>query len=82
MTLRVDVLTIFPDAVRDYCATSVLGRAAAAGVWDLRVLDLRDATSDVHRSVGRRALRGGPGMVMSVEPIVATVEATPTWRAP
>ena len=49
MTLRVDVLTIFPDAVRDYATTSVLGRAAERGVWELRVLDLRDATDDMHR---------------------------------
>jgi tRNA (guanine37-N1)-methyltransferase len=76
MTLRVDVLSIFPDAVRDYAGTSVLGRAAERGVWRLRVLDLRDATSDVHRSVDDAPFGGGPGMVLSPEPIVATVEAT------
>ncbi len=82
MTLRVDVLTIFPDAVRDYCATSVLGRAGAAGVWGLRVLDLRDATTDAHRSVDDAPFGGGPGMVMSVEPVVGTVEATPDLARP
>jgi tRNA (guanine37-N1)-methyltransferase len=82
MTLRVDVLTIFPDAVINYAETSVLGRAAGAGVWTLRVLDLRDATDDVHRSVDDSPFGGGPGMVLSAEPIVATVEATPDLARP
>ncbi|MFI5034821.1 MAG: tRNA (guanosine(37)-N1)-methyltransferase TrmD [Acidimicrobiales bacterium] len=82
MTLRVDVLTIFPDAVRDYARTSVLGRAAARDVWTLRVLDLRDATVDVHRSVDDAPFGGGPGMVLAPEPIVATVEATPDLARP
>ncbi len=82
MSLRVDVLTIFPDVVRDYASTSVLGRAASRDVWSLRVLDLRDASDDVHRSVDDAPFGGGPGMVLSVEPIVATVDATPDLARP
>jgi tRNA (guanine37-N1)-methyltransferase len=82
VSLRVDVLTIFPDVVRDYASTSVLGRAAARDVWSLRVLDLRDASDDVHRSVDDAPFGGGPGMVLSVEPIVAMVEATPDLARP
>jgi tRNA (guanine37-N1)-methyltransferase len=82
MSLRVDVLTIFPDVVADYAGTSVLGRAAARDVWSLRVLDLRDATDDVHRGVDDAPFGGGPGMVLSVEPIVATVEATSDLARP
>jgi tRNA (guanine37-N1)-methyltransferase len=82
MSLRVDVLTIFPDAVRDYAATSVLGRAAERDVWSLRVLDLRDVTDDVHHSVDDAPFGGGPGMVLSAEPILATVEATPDLARP
>jgi tRNA (guanine37-N1)-methyltransferase len=82
MTLRVDVLTIFPDAVTDYAATSVLGRAAEQGRWSLRVLDLRDATNDVHRSVDDAPFGGGPGMILSAEPILATIDATPDLARP
>lgn len=82
MSLRVDVLTIFPDAVRAYAATSVLGRAAERDVWSLRVLDLRDVTDDVHHSVDDAPFGGGPGMVLSAEPILATVEATPDLARP
>lgn len=82
MTLRVDVLTIFPDAVTHYATTSVLGRAAQRGVWSLRVLDLRDATEDPHRSVDDAPFGGGPGMVLAPGPIVETVEATPDLARP
>ena len=82
MTLAVDVITLFPEAVRNYAATSVLGRARDAGVWRLRVLDLRDQSDDVHRSVDDAPMGGGAGMVMKPEPLVRTVRATPDLARP
>lgn len=70
---RIDVLTLFPDAITDYCATSVLGRARERGVFELRVHDLREATEDVHRTVDDTPFGGGAGMVLRAEPIVRTV---------
>lgn len=82
MTLHVDVLSLFPEAIRDYAATSVLGRARERGVWELGVHDFRDATSDVHRSVDDTPYGGGAGMVLSPEPIARSLEATPDLRHP
>ncbi len=82
MTFAVDVITLFPGAVEDYCATSVLGRAREAGVWRLRTLDPREKTDDVHRSVDDAPLGGGAGMVMRAEPIVRTVRATADLARP
>ena len=82
MTFRVDVLTLFPDLVEHYAAGSVLGRAAERQVWRLETHDIRDATSDPHRSVDDTPYGGGAGMVMSAEPIVATVEAHPDMPRP
>ena len=75
MTLRVDVLTLFPDAIAQYATTSVLGRAVERGVWDLHLHDLRDATLDPHRTVDDTPFGGGAGMVMMAEPILRTLEA-------
>jgi tRNA (guanine37-N1)-methyltransferase len=61
--VRVDVVTIFPD----YLAAldlSLVGKARAAGILDLRVHDLRDWTSDRHRTVDDTPFGGGAGMVM------------------
>ena len=82
MTLRIDVLTLFPEAVTSYATTSVLGRAATAGVWELRLHDVRDASNDPHRTVDDTPFGGGAGMVMQAEPILRTIEADPTMPRP
>jgi len=82
MTLRVDVLTLFPEAVAGYATTSVLGRAAERGVWELYLHDFRDATTDVHRSVDDTPFGGGAGMVLRAEPIMAAIESTPELARP
>ncbi len=82
MTLRVDVLTLFPEALSNYVTTSVLGRAHERGVFELHLHDFRDATTDVHRSVDDTPFGGGAGMVLRAEPILATVESTPELARP
>jgi tRNA (guanine37-N1)-methyltransferase len=82
MTLRVDVLSLFPEALRAYADTSVLGRARERGVWELVVHDFRDAATDVHRSVDDTPYGGGAGMVLSPEPIARTIEDTPGLGRP
>jgi tRNA (guanine37-N1)-methyltransferase len=82
MTLRIDVLTLFPESIRQYAMTSVLGRASERGVFELHVHDFRDATTDVHRSVDDAPYGGGAGMVLRPEPIVRTVEQTPGLARP
>jgi tRNA (guanine37-N1)-methyltransferase len=82
MTLRVDVLTLFPEAISNYATTSVLGRAGERGVFELHVHDFRDATTDAHRSVDDTPFGGGAGMVLRAEPIVATIESIPEIARP
>ena len=72
--MRIDVFTIFPDMVSDFAGLSLLGRAARAGLLDLRVHDVRAATSDPHRSVDDTPFGGGPGMVLKPEPLFRSVE--------
>jgi len=73
--VRIDVLTIFPGIFESPLRESLLGRALAAGVLDVRVHDIRDSTTDKHRQVDDESYGGGPGMVMKTEPIFAAVEA-------
>ena len=72
---RIDVFTIFPEVVASYGAVSILGRAATAGLLDLRAHDLRDGATDVHRTVDDAPFGGGAGMVLAPEPVFAAVEA-------
>jgi tRNA (guanine37-N1)-methyltransferase len=75
VSIRIDVFTIFPDLVDSFTTESVLGRARRDAFLDLRVHDLREFTSDVHRSVDDTTFGGGPGMVLSAQPIFDAVEA-------
>lgn len=72
--LRIDVFTIFPDLVEGFAGASLLGRARAEGLLDVRVHDLRSATSDPHRSVDDTPFGGGAGMVLMPEPLFGAVE--------
>ncbi len=73
--MRIDVFTIFPEMVRAAAAESLLGRAQERGVLDVRVHDLREHTTDVHRSVDDTPFGGGAGMVLTPAPVFAAVEA-------
>jgi tRNA (guanine37-N1)-methyltransferase len=73
--MRIDVFTIFPSLVDEFCAQSLLGRARQSALLDLRCHDLREHTTDVHRSVDDTPFGGGAGMVLRPEPAFAAVEA-------
>ncbi len=73
--MRIDVVTIFPDAVQPFVSSALLGRAVERGLVDVRVHDLRDHTTDPHRKVDDEPYGGGPGMVMRAEPFFRAVEA-------
>jgi len=73
--MRFDAITLFPAmfaAVTDHGITS---RARELGLWSLKTWNLRDFTTDAHRTVDDRPYGGGPGMVMMAEPLALAVEA-------
>jgi tRNA (guanine37-N1)-methyltransferase len=72
--VRIDVFTIFPDAVDQFSAVGLLGKAIEGGLLDVRIHDLRSEAIDPHRSVDDAPYGGGAGMVLMPEPIFAAVE--------
>src|SRR5882762_6948534 len=72
--LRINVVTLFPDWFTAPLSSSILGRAAAAGLVKYRVVQLRDYTHDKHHTVDDAPYGGGAGMVLKVEPMVEAVE--------
>jgi tRNA (guanine37-N1)-methyltransferase len=73
--MDVDVLTIFPHMFPGPLGDSITGRALANGLVRLHAVDVRDFTTDRHRSTDDYPYGGGPGMVMRPEPLVAAIEA-------
>ncbi|MGH7324899.1 MAG: tRNA (guanosine(37)-N1)-methyltransferase TrmD [Candidatus Rokuibacteriota bacterium] len=80
--MRIDIVTLFPGMVEPTLAASVLGRARARGLVDIRVVNLRDYAEGRHRVTDDTPYGGGGGMVLKAEPLFAAVEAlrTPTTR--
>jgi tRNA (guanine37-N1)-methyltransferase len=74
------VFTIFPSSVDDFCSSSLLGKSRQAGILDLRCHDIREYSTDIHRTVDDAPFGGGAGMLMKVEPIFAAVEAADPLR--
>jgi tRNA (guanine37-N1)-methyltransferase len=73
--VRIDVLTIFPGWFDGPLTTSLLGKAREAGTLDVRVHDLRDWTTDRHRTVDDAPYGGGAGMVMRADVWIDAAEA-------
>ncbi len=65
--MRLDIVSIFPEYL-DPLRLSIVGRAIESGTVELHVHDLREFTSDRHRTVDDTPFGGGPGMVMKPEP--------------
>jgi tRNA (guanine37-N1)-methyltransferase len=75
MTLRIDVITLFPGMFPGPLAESIPGRAIARGLVELHAHDLREWGIGRHRSVDDYPYGGGAGMVLRPEPIAAALEA-------
>lgn len=73
--MRIDVLTLFPEACEPFFSSSIIGRARTAGIVDIRCHPLRDYSRDSHRKVDDRPFGGGAGMVLTCQPVFDAVEA-------
>jgi tRNA (guanine37-N1)-methyltransferase len=76
--MRFDVITLFPDFVRQAMAVGVVGRAVEQGRVNLECWNPRDFTEDNYRRVDHRTFGGGPGMVFMIEPLRRALMAART----
>ncbi len=74
------VLTIFPEMFPGPLGLSLAGKALANGVWSLEAIDIRDYTTDRHRSVDDTPAGGGPGMVMKADVLARAIDAAGAER--
>lgn len=75
--MRLDVLTLAPEAFAPLLSFGVIGRAFAAGIAELHTHNPRDYATDNYRKVDDEPYGGGAGMVLKPEPIYAAFEALP-----
>ncbi len=75
MSLRFDVITLFPEMFSALTASGITRRALDRGLWQLECWNPRQWTEDVHRTVDDRPYGGGPGMVMMASPLEQAIAA-------
>ncbi len=80
--MRFDVITLFPEMVEQVTLNGVVGRAAKADVFRLNCWNPRDYANNKHRSVDDRPYGGGPGMLMTVQPLQDTLTAVKAQTKP
>lgn len=73
--MKIDILTLFPEMVRSAYSESIIARAIAAGYLDINTHQIRQYTENKQGKVDDCPFGGGPGMVMSYQPIKSCMDA-------
>ena len=73
--MKIEVLTLFPAMFAGPLDESIIKRARESGRLEFKLHNLRDWTSDRHKTVDDRPFGGGPGMLLKPEPLFAAVES-------
>lgn len=76
--MKIDVLTLFPEFLSNLSSWSIIGRAVDDNILDLNYINIRDYSKNKHKKVDDYSYGGGPGMVMTPQPIVDAIDDTRT----
>lgn len=78
--MRIDIITLLPELLQSFLHHSIVQRAQDKSLVELNILDLRDFSTNRHRTVDDYAYGGGAGMVLMIEPIVNCLETLQSQR--
>lgn len=73
--MRIDILTVLPQLLDSPFSASIMQRAQDKGHVEIHIHNIRDYSTNKHKNVDDYQYGGGAGMVMSIEPIAAAIEA-------
>jgi tRNA (guanine37-N1)-methyltransferase len=80
--MQTTILTLFPEAFPGLLAHSVVGRALQKGLWQLKIVNIRDYATDKHKTVDDTPYGGGAGMVLRADVVAAAIRAEKKEGAP
>lgn len=72
---RATALTLFPDAFPGVLDASIIGGAEKSGIWQLETVDIRNFSTNRHRTVDDTPAGGGPGMVLKPDVADAAIDS-------
>jgi len=78
--MRIDIITVLPELISSPLNHSIIKRAKDKGLVEINLINLRDFTTDKHKTVDDYAFGGGAGMVMMIEPVYRAIEKLKSER--
>jgi len=78
--MQFNIITIFPNIFQSYFKESIIKRAQEKNLVKINIHNLRDYTTDKHKTIDDRPYGGGVGMVLMVEPIYKAVQAIKNFK--
>jgi len=78
--MRIDIITVLPELIGSPLNHSIVKRAKEKGLVEINLINLRDFTTDKHKTVDDYAFGGGAGMVMMIEPVYRALEKLKSER--
>jgi tRNA (guanine37-N1)-methyltransferase len=79
--MRIDILTCVPNLLDSFFAHSILKRAQQGGFVEVQIHDIRDYSTNKHRTIDDYAFGGGAGMVLQIEPIAQCIRKLQSERS-
>jgi tRNA (guanine37-N1)-methyltransferase len=78
--MRIDIITVLPELLRSPFDESIIRRARQKGIAEINIVNLRDFSTDKHRSTDDYPFGGGAGMVMMIEPVYNCITSLTSRR--
>lgn len=72
--MKFTIITLYPDAIKPYLDTSILGRAQQKGLIDIDIVNLRDFGLGKHKQVDDTPFGGGPGMILRADVVIPAIK--------
>ena len=76
--MKIDILTLFPEMFKGFLSESIIKRAIDKKKVEINIINFRDFSNDPHKNVDDTPFGGGPGMVLTCQPIFDAVESIKT----
>ena len=76
--MRITILTLFPEMFDGFMTNSIIKRAIAKGIVEIKIVNIRDYTKDRYNRVDSAPVGGGAGLIMKCQPIVDCLNAVKT----
>ena len=78
--MRIDIITVLPELLRSPFDESIIRRARQKGIAEINIVNLRDYSTDKHKSTDDYPFGGGAGMVMMIEPVYNCITSLTSRR--